>query len=73
MSNHGNDYERQRHRIEDRIIKAIDNSNPSNQEQAQQSQWPPTLWACLTVKYLHDPRNRVTLGKLGILAGYEVT
>jgi len=34
--------------------------------------WPPDLWEVLTVKYLHNPRNRVILGKLGILAGYEV-
>ena len=34
--------------------------------------WPPDIWEVLTVKYLHDPRQRLTLGKLGVLAGYEV-
>ena len=34
--------------------------------------WPPAIWEVLTVKYLHDPRQRLTLGKLGVLAGYEV-
>jgi hypothetical protein len=34
--------------------------------------WPPTLWAQLTCKYLHDSRRRATLGALGIMAGYDV-
>ena len=72
MANRGNDRERQRQRIEDRIIQAIDNPDTSDQGQDAISPWPPTLWAQLTVKYLHDPRHRVTLGKLGVLAGYEV-
>jgi len=38
----GNDRERQRQRIEDRIIAAIDNPRPSDHVQDPQSDWPPT-------------------------------
>jgi len=53
------------YKLSDDIAQAVPKSDASEG-------WPPTVWAQLTCKYLHDPRRRATLGALGILAGYEV-
>jgi len=54
-----------RYQLSEDIAAVVPNCKPS-------VEWPPTLWAVLTFKYLHNPRQRATLGMLGLMAGYEV-